>query len=60
MLLFWRLLVNYISDGIPHLLIVLHFVLQDDPVGSVRRLPGQGDGVSCDILCLDGRHWRGG
>lgn len=51
---------NYISHGTPHLLIVLHFILQDDPVGSVRRLPGQWDGVSCDILRLDGRHWRGG
>lgn len=50
---------NYISHGTPHLLVVLDLILQDDPVGSIRWLPGQWDGVSCDILRLDGSHWRG-
>lgn len=42
-----------------HLLVVLDLVLQDDPIGSIGRLPGQWDSVPCDILCLDGCHWRG-
>ena len=37
----------------PHLLIVFDLVLQDDPVGFLRLLPGQGDGVSGDVLGLD-------
>lgn len=44
----------------PHLLVVLDLVLQDDPVGSVRGLPGQRDGVSGDVLGLDGGHRGGG
>lgn len=43
----------------PHLLVVLDLILQDDPVGSIWWLPGQWDSVSCDILRLDGSHWRG-
>lgn len=37
----------------PHLLVVFDLVLQDDPVGFLRLLPGQGDGVSGDVLGLD-------
>lgn len=41
-----------------HLLVVLDLVLQNDPVGPVGGLPGQRDGVSGDVLGLDGRHRR--
>lgn len=59
LLLLWRFSRNEISRTVPHLLIVLDLILQDDPVGFFRWLPGQGNGVSCDILGLNWSHWRG-
>lgn len=50
---------SYTSLWRPHLFIVFDLILQNDPIGSVRELPCQGDGVSGDILRLDGSHrWR--
>lgn len=41
----------------PHLFVVLDLILQDDPIGSLRWLPRQRDGVSRDIFGLDGSYW---
>lgn len=59
-LLFWNFDVWKLSHSITYLLVILDLILQDDTIGPLWWLPGQWDGVSGDILCLDGSYWRRG